>query len=226
VNWFLIKLVVSLTGLCLLALLTGCVQTPVTQTLAEAFGKGKSSNIDAIKLNPNLKYLRVTVRDRAVLMVSGYSENSPKGTVETWYSSQGEVLKLLNGRVVSTNGFEIDWRNVNDVPFPNWTELNALNLNANSFEFKRTYDQMPTYQFGISETVQLYGVSTPTNAHLVGLPATQLKWVEEKVEGTVHGLPSARYGLSTKNGQTFVVYGEQCFSSDLCFSWQTWPVVK
>jgi len=40
-----------------------------------------------------------------VLMVLGYSENSPKGTLETWYSSQGEVLKLLNGRVVSTNGF-------------------------------------------------------------------------------------------------------------------------
>ena len=225
-NLFSNKLVGSLTGLCLLALLTGCVQTPVTQTLTEAFGKGKSSNIDAIKLNPNLKYLRVTVRDRAVLMVQGYSENSPKGIVETWYSSQGEVLKLLNGRVVSTNGFAIDWRNVNDVPFPNWTELNALNLSATSFEFKRTYDQMTAYQFGVSETLQLYGVRTPTNANLVGLPSNQLKWVEEKVKGTAHGLPSARYGLSTKNGQTFVVYGEQCFSSELCFSWQTWPVAK
>jgi hypothetical protein len=50
--------------------------------------------------------------------------------------------------------------------------------------------------------------------------------VEEKVKGTAHGLPSARYGLSTKNGQTFVFYGEQCFSSELCFSWQTWPVAK
>ena len=223
-NWFSIKLLGSVIGL--LALLTGCVQTPVTKTLAEAFGKGNSVSIDAIKLNPNLKYLRVTVRDRAVLMVLGYSENSPKGNIETWYSSQGEVIKLLNGRVVSTNGLEVDWRNVNDVPFPNWTELNAFNLSASPFEFKRTYDQMPAYQFGISETVQLYGVRTPTNANLVGLPANQLKWVEEKVKGTAHGLPSARYGLSTQKGQTFVVYGEQCFSNALCFSWQTWPVAQ
>jgi hypothetical protein len=87
--------------------LTGCIQTPITQTVVEAFGKGKSSNVDAIKLNPNLKYLRVTVRNRSVLMVLGYLENTPQGNIETWYSSEGEVLKLLNGRVVSTNGLEL-----------------------------------------------------------------------------------------------------------------------
>ena len=85
-----IKLVGYFFGLCLLALLTGCIQTPVTQTMAEAFGKGKSSNIDAINLNPNLKYLRVTLRERAVLMVLGYSENSPKGT-----KSHGHEISLV-----------------------------------------------------------------------------------------------------------------------------------
>lgn len=216
----LIGLLISLFAI------TGCIQTPITQTVAEAFGKGKSSNVDVIKLNPNLNYLRVTVRNRSVLTVLGYLENTPQGNLETWYSSEGEVLKLLNGRVVSTNGLELDWRNVRHEPLPNWAEVYALNSKASSFEFKRYYDSTPSYRFGISETVQIYGIDAPNNSNLVGLPAHQLKWVEEKVNGTVHGLPSARYGLVTKNGNTLVVYGEQCFSNELCISWQTWPVNK
>ena len=50
-------------------------------------------SIDKITLNPNLSYLRVTVGgDRAVLMVLGYLEPTPSGPIETWYSSEGEVL--------------------------------------------------------------------------------------------------------------------------------------
>ena len=222
-NWFSFKFLGLLVSLLALA---GCIQTPVTQTLVEAFGKGGGNNIDNIKLNPNLKYLRVTVRDRAVLMVLGYLENTPQGKLETWYSSEGEVLKLLNGRVLSTNGLELDWRNVSYSSLPQWSELNSLNPNTTPIEFKRTHDQMPAYKFGISEEVQIYGVNAPNNSNLVGMPANQLKWVEEKVKGTSHGLPSARYGLGAKDGKTVVVYGEQCFSSDLCFSWQTWPVAK
>ena len=222
-NWFSFKLIGLLISL---LALTGCIQTPVTQTLVEAFGKGSGSSVDGIKLNPNLKYLRVTVRDRSVLMVLGYLENTPQGSIETWYSSEGEVLKLLNGRVLSTNGLELDWRNVGYTTLPPWSELNSLNPYTTLIEFKRTHDQMPAYKFGISETVQIYGLNAPSNSNLVGLPANQLKWVEEKVKGTSHGLPSARYGLGTMNGQTVVVYGEQCFSNDLCYSWQTWPVAK
>jgi hypothetical protein len=182
VNWFSFKLLGLLVSL---LALTGCIQTPVTQTLVEAFGKGGGSNVDAIKLNPNLKYLRVTVRDRAVLMVLGYLENTPQGNIETWYSSEGEVLKLLNGRVLSTNGLELDWRNVSYTALPPWSELNSfLKPNTTPIEFKRTHDQMPAYKFGISEAVQIYGVNAPSNSNLVGLPANQLKWVEEKVKGT------------------------------------------
>ena len=222
-NWFFIKLLGVLVGL---LALTGCVQTPISQTLVEAFGKGKSSNIDAVKLNPNLKYLRVTVRDRTVLMVLGYLDKTPQGNIETWYSSEGEVLRLQNGRVLSTNGLEIDWRNVKYASLPAWSELGGLRSNTYSLQFTRTLDQMPAYKFGISEVVNLYGIGAPSNSNLVGLSANQLKWFEEKVKETSHGLPSARYGLSTKDGQAVVVYGEQCFSRDLCFSWQTWPLAK
>jgi hypothetical protein len=223
VKRFLIKVFGILLGL---LSLSACIQTPISQTMVEAFGRGKNSNIDTVKLNPNLKYLRVTVRDRSVLMVLGYLDNTPQGNIETWYSSEGEVLRLLNGRVLSTNGLELDWRNVKYEFLPTWSAVIGSSSNSSDFQFVRTFDHMPSYKFGISEVVNLYGVGVPSNSNLIGLPANQLKWFEEKVKGTSHGLPSARYGLGTKDGQAVVVYGEQCFSSELCFSWQTWPVAK
>jgi len=69
-------------------------------------------------------------------------------------------------------------------------------------------------------------VSAPAQSNLIGLPAAQLKWFEEKVVSTkADPLPSARYGVAFKDGQPEQVYGEQCFSNELCFSWQAWPVV-
>jgi len=137
-----------------LASLSGCSHTPITLTFYEAAGIAKRTNLDNFELNPGLSYLRVTIKDKPLLMVLGYTEVLPQGTLNTWYSNQGEVLQLLNGRVWSTAGLAIDWKNVR-------------------FET----------------------------------------------------LPSARYGIALKDGQPVQVYGEQCFSNELCFSWQAWPVV-
>jgi hypothetical protein len=42
--------------------LTACIHTPVTLTVAEAFSQGPS--VDALPLNPNLRYLRVSTQGR------------------------------------------------------------------------------------------------------------------------------------------------------------------
>jgi len=199
----------------------GCSHTPITLTFAEAAGISKRNDVvDTLQLNPQLRYLRVTIKDKPLLMVLGYEEAIPQGTLETWYSNQGEVLQLLNGRVWSTAGLAIDWKNVRYQALPNWASL----VGNSSVAFLRTYDQMPRYAFDVTEQVQIYPVPTPINANLTGMPASHLKWFEEKAKGTSHALPSARYGLAFNNGQPVVVYGEQCFAADLCFSWQTWPV--
>ena len=82
----------ALPLLFLSVLLGACGHTPVSRTLWDAMGKGQS--VDAIILNPNLRYLRVSVRGRVVLMVLGYLDAAPDGVIETWYSSAGEVLRL------------------------------------------------------------------------------------------------------------------------------------
>lgn len=202
----------------LIVLLIGaCGHTPVTRTVWEAVGTGK--NVDAIKLNPNLRYLRVTVRGRVALMVLGYVDASPDGALETWYSSEGEVIRLQNGRVVATAGLEINWRAVRPAALPTWKDM----LGRTSITYQRERDEMPGFRFGIRESVSLYTVRTPTNALLVGVPAQEFRWYEEAVQGQPGGLPSARYALRTEDSESRVVYAEQCLSPAFCLAWQIWP---
>lgn len=209
----------KLLSACLAALLlAACGHTPVSRTVSEALGLGKS--VDDIALNPALRYLRVTGQGRPVLMVLGYVQPSAEGAVETWYSSGGEVLQLREGRVISTAGLQVDWRAVRYAALPSWAQASE----GGAVQFRRERDEMPGYRFGLTDTVSLRPVDAPRNARLVGLPASDLRWFEETVLGSPHGRPSARYGLRMRDGQAQVVYAEQCLAPDFCMTWQTWPV--
>ena len=201
-----------------LALLSACGHTPVTRTLAQAFDTGP--NIDQQPLNPRLDYLRVSLNGRVALMVLGYREQTEQGPVDTWYSSEGEVLKLQNGRIVSTMGLVLDWRDVRYQNLPSWPEVTANTQHV----FVRVRDQMPKYRFGISEQISFYPIAPPKDAKLAGILADQLRWFEEKVVPSPHGLASARFGLHTHGGMTQVIYGEQCLTESMCIAWQKWPV--
>ena len=198
--------------------LGACGHTPVTRTLFDAI-PALGRNVDDIKLNPNLRYLRVTVRGRAALMVLGYAEPHPDGEIATWYSSEGEVMRLQNGRIVGTAGLETDWRAVRNYSLPAWKDV----VGRPAVTYRRERDEMPGYRFGIVETVSLYPVRAPSNARLVGRPVEGLRWYEEAVLGQPDGLASGRYALRIAQGELRVIYGEQCLSRDLCLAWQTWP---
>jgi len=195
-----------------------CGHTPVTRTLFDAI-PGLGKRVDDITLNPQLRYLRVTTRGRVVLMVLGYAEPHPDGEIETWYSSEGEVIRLQDGRVVGTAGLETDWRAVRNFSLPAWKDLTG----RASATYRRERDEMPGYRFGIAERVSIYPTPVPGNAKLAGLRADVLRWYEESVLGQKDGLPTARYGLQVREGEPRVVYGEQCLSGSLCIAWQRWP---
>ena len=201
--------------------LCACGHTPVTRTLFDAI-PGLGKNVDAIPLNPNLRYLRVTVRGRVAFMVLGYVEPYPEGQIDTWYSGEGEVIRLQNGRVVGTAGLETDWRAVRNFSIPAWKDMVGRQAGSQVLVYRRERDEMPGYRFGIAESVSLYPVRPPSNAKLLGLPVDGLRWYEEAVLGQPDGLPSARFALYEKEGVHLVIYGEQCLSQDLCLSWQIW----
>ena len=204
--------------------LAGCGHTPFTLTVSEAVGARNS--VDGFVLNPSLRYLRVSTSKRTVLMVLGYTELLPQGTLQTWYSAKGEVLHLLNGRLFSSAGLQTDWRSVTFSGLPSWQVM----LGQSRAQYKRMRDEMPDYKFGIVETLQLQAVPAPTNSRLKGVSPGALSWFEETVLGTPHGLPSARYALDRRGATPAVVYAEQCMTllprPEGCISWQTWPAVQ
>jgi len=197
--------------------LVACGHTPVTRTVADAFGRGEG--VEGVVLGADFRYLKVTAHGRDALMVLGYTDPHPAGTIETWYSSVGEVLRMQNGRILSTAGLDLNWVAVRYKGLPEWKTVVA----QGKLEFTRERDEMPGHRFGLMDRVDLYAVQPPKDAHLLGVDPNGLRWFEERVQSSASSLPSARYGLAIAGGEAKVVYGEQCLSERLCIAWQTWP---
>lgn len=195
--------------------LAACGHTPVTQTFFDAI-PALGQDVDAIALNPKLRYLRVEVGGRVALMVLGYVDSHPEGEISTWYSSEGEVLRLQNGRVIATVGLETDWRAVRNFSLPAWKDID----DSATVNYRRERDEMPGYRYGIVENVALYPIPVPSDSKLKGVPASDLRWFAESTDG----LSLARYALRTTEGGARVVYAEQCLSRELCINWQIWPI--
>jgi hypothetical protein len=181
-------------------------------------------------LNPRYRYLRLTIDGRPVLLVLGYLDAHPQtGQVtETWYSGQGEVLRLMNGRVISTAGMPVDWQAVRYLNLPAWNR--ALQEAAALKPFMRERDMSKTYTFGFKERVQQQFLkpaqpqALPKGLFLTGAPKSDLVWLEEHYRpllASATALPSSWFAL---DAQSQVVYSKQCLSVSLCLHLQPWSL--
>ncbi len=186
----------------------------------------RSKGIEDAKLDPNFRYLRVTIGGRVVLLALGYLDPHPQGTIEVWYSAEREVVRLQNGRLVGATGLTTEWRNVLVPDLPDWSKLANV---AAPLSWVRTRDLMPGYSYGVRDTLSLGVVPPPQKSALQGIDSTTLTWFEERLSGDTlpkMALPPARYAVQITGGGAVVVYGEQCLSSQMCFTWQRWPAGK
>ena len=199
---------------------------------------GSGVDLSSVRLNPEIRYLRVTVSGRAALMALGYTENHPLGPIEVWYSAEREVLRFQNGRLVGAVGLTTEWREATLPAFPPWS---ALATATSPFRWTRVRDLMPGYRYGIKDMLSLRVISDPARGELRGLDPDSLTWFEERAEleplarvsaffdNSIAGdlaLPAARYAVDLRLGQGTVVYGEQCLSRTLCLTWQRWPAAN
>jgi hypothetical protein len=196
----------------------------------------RSATTKSAPLNPNFRYLRATVEGRVVLLALGYVDPDPNGLIEVWYSADREVIKLQNGRVVSAIGFVPEWRNVEMQNTPSWIDLAKRSQPVSWVRFR---DVMPGYRSGIVDNMKSSRLSSAQGRELVGLDPATLLWFEDSRErdseksannvlfpGSFDGdlaIPPARFGVMEIGGTLSAVYGEQCLSQKMCFTWQHWP---
>ncbi len=204
----------------------------VVQTLQDAV-KGDRSVTDA-KLNPDFRYIRITVGGRASFLALGSEDKHPQGPIEVWFSAQREVLRMQNGRLVGAAGVTTEWRAVKLPELPSWSELAR---SGKPFQWVRVRDVMPGYRYGMRDELVLSAISPPQKSALHDVDAQSLSWFEERFRtGVAAGrltklvtdvgidgvLPPARYAVDLRDGKEIVVYGEQCLAPELCFTWQRW----
>ena len=204
----------------------------VVKTLQDAV-QGDRSVTDA-KLNPDFRYIRITVAGRVSFLALGSEDKHPQGPIEVWFSAQREVLRLQNGRVVGASGVTTEWRAVTLPEMPSWS---AVARSQQPIPWVRIRDVMPGYRFGMRDELVLSAISPPQKSALQGVDAQSLSWFEERFQtGVAAGrltklvtnvaidgvLPPARYAVDLRDGEEVVIYGEQCLAPDHCFTWQRW----
>lgn len=175
------------------------------------------------QLNPNYQYLHVTLAGaKPALLVLGYVDAHPQGAIEVWYSAQGEVLRVQNGRLVGAAGLPVEWRRVvyPQTP-PAWQAVPSEGA-----RFSSVRDEQPGYRLGLVEQVVLTPLpqapaDVPNKTHATAT------WFQESYTNAV-GLtrPDAWFALGTYGAQKTIVYSRQCLSSNVCLILQRWPLQK
>jgi hypothetical protein len=211
-------------------MLAGCSLfdgNPVTETLRHVV-PGRSE-AERVKFDPGFRYLRVETGDNVIFMASDIPRIDTGDAVDVWYSAGREVLRFRNGRLVAAVGLATDWRGIVVQGLPDWAEISGA---EKPVRWSRIRDVMPGYRYGVHDELVLRRIPPPGDSRLKGIDPHSLSWFEERLDAQNTGthsrgneeLPPARYALDTRNAGETVVYGEQCLSAELCFSWQRWPV--
>lgn len=208
----------------------------VVDTLQTAVRGDPQSNTS--RLNPDYRYLRVTLEGRVAFLALGNVDRNAAGPIEVWYSAEKEVLRLQNGRLVGATGLPTEWREVVLPSLPSWSEIAGA---RQPFHWSRLRDVMPGYRYGLRDSLALRVSAAPGKTALVGVDAGSLTWFEEIREAPAaagflaafqpaskddQALPAARYAVDLRVGRGIVVYGEQCLARELCFTWQHWSAAK
>ena len=237
-NIFLLRGRLFVFSLLLPTLLTGCFGNK-QNLIYETFKRGVENPNNAIEqaqLNPRFRYLKVDVNNLPALLVLGYDESSPNGVIDTWYSAYKEVIQIQNGRLVNTQGLELNWTDVSFVNAPSLTSIALVGPSVPSkknmaLRYERTRTVMPTYRANIVETVEMQVLeNAPDDAPRMlkqENSADSIRWVQERVVMQTNVRTPyldpvrAIYAVNTKTMQ--VIYGRQCLADQFCISWLQWP---
>ena len=202
--------IARLVLVCVALLLWGCRSNPTFDTLTNLNPwKSQYANVQ-----PGLEYLLVTLNGKSSVM--GLGERTVQGSElnrhvqERWYTGQGEMLYVLDGRIQQALGFTHERRGQTGQA-PTWADVLQA---AKELPWSRTVDMMPGFRYGVTEHVTTQPIRPPKS-----LPegvSPKARWVMDTVGSKVIDGREWWYlqKFAVLDGQ--VVYSEQCIQQDLC----------
>jgi hypothetical protein len=181
------------------------------------FKRGASqASVAKTQLTPGFDYLLITVHRKSFLMARGGTESSPADPIEVWYSGSREVMRFQNGRIIGASGTPVEWTDVSLSVQPDWQKIRG------PVEIQRRRDVSPGYHFGLHDVLTVQPIAAPSKNAFYGRLPAGLHWFSETSSGP-YALPVSTYAVRFDGSRNEVIYGEQCLSESLCFSWQRWP---
>jgi hypothetical protein len=155
------------------------------------------------------------------LMVLGYD----LGDQQVWYSSDRAFIKTKQGYLADTDGFEVNWHNVQGPSLERALQLTRPTA------YTRTRNQSPGYRYEIRESVLLTPLAGPPKdapTHLLQNPA--LRWFKEEVRSQfAEQLPitgiEGIFAIDPRQQPYQIVYAKQCLRADYCLQWQALELI-
>ncbi len=200
----------------MLLVLAGCQGfNPVIDTASHFW----ASKAQKDSFSPGFEYLEVEWQGRKAAMALGYRDTKGAQVSEHWYSGQGEMIKLVNGRVVQALGMTKEVRQVLGAP-PVWADLLA---HRSPVVWSQTKEVMPLYRYGLREYFLSQQITPTASEKAVASEATA--WVVEEVKSkNEKGMPWIyQQKFALVGGK--VIYSEQCVAPEMCFKLRPLGVV-
>lgn len=187
-------------------------------TAHQAMGGGTAEGSDPARLDPRFDYLRVHVGRQSGWMVRADDGSPSPGAPTRWYSADGALLRLLDGRLAGMTDGSRSWRAAGLPTVVDWGAL----ARGGALDYRRTLDLQPGYRLGIVQQRRLQAAPGPAPGHRLSTPPqVVVQWfVEKDAGGADNG--AMWYAIDMAAQPPRVLYGQACLEPDWCLSWQTW----
>lgn len=208
-----------------------------TAQAALGWSRSAAAALDASPLDPALSYLRVQVQGKPGLVVLGDQTPGPLGLTSVWYSADGAVLRLVEGRLVGFADRQKSWavtalRRAGPIALPSTPGSVLPNADMPDWHavarltkpqiFEQLTDVQPGYRLGLTQQRErLAQAAAPAGHQARGLPA-HAQWFVERDSGTAAHPAWFAYDLQQRPARW--LYGQACLDAQHCLSWQPWPL--
>lgn len=152
------------------------------------------------------EYLEVTVGSHRTVMALGSRVQREGAWLEQWFSGQGEMLELRDGRIHRALGMTHEVRDTRATP-PAWGAPASTPT-----AWSRQRQVMPGYQVRLDEVRSLDLSASAAS------PLEDAHWVQEDVHTRLLGGQSWHYTERFALREGRVVYSQQCIHPELCLT--------